>query len=110
MGKNHLGEFEEVVMLTVALLGKQAYGYGIIEELERRMIRSVTLGAMQTVLKRLEEKGYLQSEFGEATTARGGRRRRYYHLTNAGISLLEETQEQRMGLWNDVLKLGFSRS
>ncbi|MEM7549515.1 MAG: helix-turn-helix transcriptional regulator [Bacteroidota bacterium] len=108
MGKYHLGEFEEIVMLTVALLGKKAYGFSIIEEIETRMNRSVSIGAMQTVLKRLEDKGYLISEFGEATTSRGGRRRRYYHLTNTGISVLEETQERRMGLWNAVQKLGFN--
>ena len=108
MGKHHLGEFEEIVMLTVALLGKRAYGFGIIEEIETRMNRSVSIGAMQTVLKRLEEKGYMESEFGEATTSRGGRRRRYYSLTNAGISVLEKTQDQRMNLWNDVLELGFN--
>lgn len=108
MGKHHLGEFEEIVMLTVALLGKKAYGFGIIEEIENRMNRSVSIGAMQIVLKRLEDKGYLESEFGEATTSRGGRRRRYYHLTNTGVSVLEETKEQRMGLWNAVQKLGFN--
>lgn len=108
MGKHHLGEFEEIVMLTVALLGKKAYGFGIIEEIEMRMNRSVSIGAMQTVLKRLEDKGYLESEFGEATTSRGGRRRRYYHLTNTGVAILEETQEQRMDLWNAVQKLGFN--
>ncbi len=107
MGKNHLGEFEEIVMLTVTLLGKQAYGFSIIEEIEDRMNRSVSIGAMQTVLKRLEDKGYMESEFGEATTSRGGRRRRYYRLTNTGVSVLQKTQEQRMGLWNDVLKVGF---
>ena len=108
MGKHHLGEFEEVVMLTVALLGKKAYGFGIIEEIESRMDRTVSIGAMQTVLKRLEEKGYLKSEFGEATTSRGGRRRRYYRLTNSGITVLEETQAQRMDLWNAVRKIGFN--
>ena len=110
MGKNHLGEFEEVVMLTVALLKEKAYGFGIIEEIENRMNRSVSIGAMQTVLKRLEDKGYLISEFGEATTSRGGRRRRYYRLTNIGVNILEETQEQRMELWNEVLKVGLSNA
>ncbi len=107
MGKHHLGEFEEIVMLTVALLGNEAYGFAVIEEIETRMNRTVSIGALQTVLKRLEEKNYLISEFGEATTSRGGRRRRYYQLTNTGITILEETQEQRMGLWKAVRKLGF---
>lgn len=107
MGKYHLGEFEEIVMMTVALLRDKAYGFAIIEEIETRMKRHVTIGAMQVVLKRLEEKGYLYSEFGEATTARGGRRRKYYHLSQSGITILEETQKQRSELWNAVRKLGY---
>jgi len=110
MGKHHLGEFEEIVMLTIALLGDRAYGFSVIEEIETRMNRSVSIGAMQTVLKRLEEKTYLKSEFGEATTSRGGRRRRYYHLTNLGINVLEATKEQRMSLWNAAQELGFNNS
>lgn len=109
MGKHHLGEFEEVVMLTVAILAKEAYGFGIIEEIETRLSRTVSIGALQTVLKRLEEKGYLESQFGEATTVRGGRRRRYYHLTSTGISTLNETKEQRMGLWNAIPNLGLKQ-
>lgn len=105
MGRYHLGEFEEIVMLTVTLLGEKAYGFGIIEEMKARMNRTVSIGAMQTVLKRLENKGYLQSEFGEATTARGGRRRKYYRMTNAGAIILKETKEQRMGLWNAIGQL-----
>ena len=48
MGKNHLGELEELVMLTVALLREKAYGFGIIEELETRMNRSVCIAPMLT--------------------------------------------------------------
>jgi len=105
MGKHHLGEFEEIVMLTVTILENKAYGFAIIEEIETRMQRSVSIGALQTVLKRLEDKGYLESEFGEATTVRGGRRRRYYHLTSSGTSILEKTNEQRMNLWNAIRNL-----
>ena len=110
MGKYHLGEFEEIVMLTVGILEGKAYGFAIIEEIENRLNRPVSIGALQTVLKRLEQKGYLDSRFGEATAVRGGRRRRYYHLTSAGIAILEETKEQRMGLWNALPNLGLNKT
>ena len=102
MGKHHLGEFEEIVMLTVAILQDEAYGFGIIEEMENRLKRSVSIGALQTVLKRLEKKGYLKSALGEATAVRGGKRKRFYHLTSAGKEMLQDTKEQRLGLWNAV--------
>ena len=75
MGKYQLGEFEEVVMLTVAILQGDAYGISIIEEMEKRLDRKVSIGSLQTVLRRLEKKGYLKSEFGEATAVRGGKRK-----------------------------------
>jgi len=102
MGKHHLGEFEEIVMLTVAILHGDAYGFAIIEEMEKRLNRSVSIGALQTVLKRLEKKDYLTSEMGEATAVRGGKRKRFYHLTAAGKAILRDTKEQRMGLWSAV--------
>jgi DNA-binding PadR family transcriptional regulator len=102
MGKHQLGEFEEVVMLTVAILTDDAYGFAIIEEMEKRLNRKVSIGALQTVLRRLEKKGYLTSEMGEATAVRGGKRKRFFHLTSAGKNVLQETKEQRLGLWNAV--------
>ncbi len=102
MGKNQLGEFEEVVMLTMAILQGDAYGIAIIEEIEQRLNRKVSIGSLQTVLRRLEKKGYLQSEFGEATAVRGGKRKRFFSLTQHGQSVLRETKEQRLGLWNAI--------
>ena len=102
MGKHQLGEFEEVVMLTVAILTDDAYGFAIIEEMEERLNRKVSIGALQTVLRRLEKKGYLSSEMGEATKVRGGKRKRFFHLTSVGKNILQETKEQRLGLWNAV--------
>ena len=102
MGKNNLGEFEEIVMLTVAILHGEAYGVAIIEEMETRLNRSVSIGSLQTVLKRLEDKGYLQSELGEATKVRGGKRKRFFTVTNLGKETLKAAKEQRMGLWNAI--------
>lgn len=102
MGKHHLGEFEEIVMLTVAILHGEAYGVSIIEEIETRLDRSVSMGALQTVLKRLEDKGYLSSELGEATSVRGGKRKRFFTVTNLGKDMLKTAKEQRLGLWNAI--------
>lgn len=102
MSKYQLGEFEEVVLLTVAILNGEAYGVSVIEEIERRLKRKVSLGAMQTSLRRLEEKGFLKSELGEATKMRGGKRKRYFSLTNFGKKALRESKEQRLGLWSAV--------
>ena len=102
MSKHHLGEFEEIVMLTVAILHGKAYGVAIIDEIQERLNRKVSIGSLQTVLRRLEEKGYLTSEFGEATQERGGKRKRFFTVTNYGMKILQETKEQRVGLWNAI--------
>ncbi len=105
MSKHHLGEFEEIVMLTVAILYDEAYGIAIIDEMEDRLGRKVSIGALQTVLRRLEKKGYLDSRFGEATKVRGGKRKRYFTITAFGKKVLTDVKEQRMGLWNAVPEL-----
>ena len=61
MKKYQLGEFEEIVLLTVGVLYDEAYGVSIKNEIETRLKRNVSVGALQTALKRLEEKGYLKS-------------------------------------------------
>ena len=103
MRKTYLGELEEVVLLTVALLYKdQAYGVAITEKLIELTGREISISAVHATLHRLEEKGFLKSEFGEATKVRGGKRKRYFHLTNVGKKALKEAKEQRLGLWNSV--------
>ncbi|RKQ42644.1 PadR family transcriptional regulator [Roseivirga pacifica] len=108
MGKNHLGEFEEIVLLTVAILHGEAYGVAIIDEMESRLNRSVSIGSLQTVLRRLEDKGYLSSEFGEATSVRGGKRKRFFSVTTAGKKVLREAKEQRMNLWNAIPEIALT--
>lgn len=102
MSKYQLGEFEEIVLLTVAILRGEAYGVAIIDEIQKRLKRSVSMGAMQTSLRRLEDKGMLKSEFGEATNVRGGKRKRFFSLTALGKKALKESREQRLALWQAV--------
>jgi hypothetical protein len=74
-----LGEFEELVLLTVALLLKEAYSVAVLEEMERRMERPMSIGNVHRTLQRLEEKGLINSRFGEASAGRGGRRKRLFY-------------------------------
>lgn len=110
MNRHQLGEFEEIVMLTVGILYQQAYGVAIIDEIEHRLNRKVSIGALQTVLRRLEGKGYLTSEFGEASNVRGGKRKRYFSLTTLGSRILRETQEQRVQLFKAIPRIAFPKS
>lgn len=107
MSRHQLGEFEEIVMLTVGILYQNAYGVAIIDEMQQRLGRKVSIGALQTVLRRLEDKGYLSSELGEATRVRGGKRKRYYTLTTFGSRALGETQEQRAEMFKAIPKVAF---
>ena len=107
MSKHRLGELEEIVLLTVAILYGKAYGIAIANEMEERIGRKISIGSLQIVLRRLEDKGYLVSEFGEATKIRGGKRKRYFTLTNFGKQTLEEARDQRMSLWDAIPKIAF---
>jgi len=108
MSQYHIGEFEEVVLLTVAVLFNQAYGIAIIDEMEIRLNRKVSIGALQTVLRRLEDKGLLTSMFGEATKVRGGKRKRYFTVTPEGQKVLNDVKNQRLALWNAIPEIAFN--
>ncbi|MEL6657062.1 MAG: helix-turn-helix transcriptional regulator [Bacteroidota bacterium] len=107
MSKHHLGEFEELVLLTVAVLYGEAYGVSILNEMESRLNRGVSIGSLRTVLNRLEKKGYLTSRFGESTAMRGGKRKRYFLVSKYGQKALQETREQRQQLWDAIPKIAF---
>jgi PadR family transcriptional regulator, regulatory protein PadR len=102
MKKTKLGEFEELVLLTVAALQKDAYGVEIKRELEERIKEKLSVGSIQSALKRMEDKGFLTSEFGEATQKRGGKRKRIYTTTSHGHNILAEMKAIRAGLWDAI--------
>jgi DNA-binding PadR family transcriptional regulator len=110
VSRHQLGEFEEIVLLAVGILYKEAYGVAIIDEIESRLNRKVSVGALQTVLRRLEGKGYLVSELGEATNVRGGKAKRYFSLTALGSRVLRETQEQRKEMFKAIPRMAFPKS
>ena len=97
-----LGELEELVLLTAAALGEEAYGVAIVAEIKATTGREMNIGAIHTVLRRLENKGFLSSRLGGATTQRGGRRKRIYTLTQAGQVTLDQTYEIRSSLYKRI--------
>ena len=102
MRRNYLGEFEEIVLLTVAVLGNGAYGVSITNELDEQSGRSVSLSAVHAALHRLEEKGMLSSYLGDATAERGGRRKRLFSVTAQGSQILHEIRSVRERLWSAI--------
>ena len=101
-GRQHLGEFEHIVLLAVLRLGEDAYGVPIGLEIERRTGRSLTAGALYRTLDRLEAKDYLTSWFGDPTPERGGRSRRYFKARPLGIRALRASREALAAMWDGV--------
>jgi PadR family transcriptional regulator, regulatory protein PadR len=97
-----LGEFEQLVLLAVARLGEDGYGTTIRRELERRASRAVTVGALYATLERLELKGLVRTREGEPTARRGGRAKRYYALTAAGVAALQDARRALERMWEGL--------
>jgi PadR family transcriptional regulator PadR len=108
MSKAYLGEFEELVLTMVGILQDDAYGNAIVNEIKGRVGREVNLSAVHVTLYRLEDKGFVRSSMGGATNARGGRRKRIFQITNAGLAMLKALKEARMDLWKLVPQLKMS--
>lgn len=107
MKGTQLGEFEELVLLTIALLYDDAYSVAVVEELGWRLERPMSLGAVHRTMQRLEEKGLVASRFGQATAERGGRRKRLFTVTMAGEQALQELRRIRQELWSGIPKTAF---
>ncbi len=97
-----LGEFEHIVLLTVARLGEVAYGVAIRTEIEDRTGRPVAIGSVYAALDRMERKGYLGSDVGDPTPVRGGRAKRFYTLEPPGAEAVSRSRRVLDGLWDGL--------
>ncbi len=102
MNENNVGEFEELVLLTVLILQEEAYILKIQQELLSQANRKTAMGALHVTLGRLEKKGFLTSELGGATASRGGRRKRVYQLTAAGKTVIHQIRSTRNSMWDQA--------
>ena len=107
MNKEYLGEFEELVLTMVGILREEAYGNAIVNEIKERLGRESNLSAVHVTLYRLEDKGLIKSKMGGATNSRGGRRKRIFTVTNAGLAMLKTMKEARMDLWKLIPQLKY---
>ncbi len=108
--KGYLGEFEELVLLTIAVLGDKAYGVALKENIEERTNRNLSIGALHSTITRLEEKGFVESWLGGATNERGGRRKRFFKVTQTGKVGLHNMKSLRDELWkNAKVELAFDK-
>ncbi len=102
MAREALGEFEHLVMLAILRLGPNAYGVPIVTEIEDRADRPAARAAVYIALRRLEAKGLIKSRLADPTPERGGRAKRYYKLTAAGVRQLRDTRQAFTRMWEGL--------
>ena len=102
-----LGEFEELVLLTVAAQHDEAYGVSIKESLEERLGKKINISAIHVALKRMDEKGFVNARFGGITQNRGGRRKKFYVITVQGKRVLDRQYEIRTSIYQQIPKISF---
>ena len=100
-----LGEMELMVLLAVSRLGDEAYGVPISRELLNLAGREVALGSIYAALERLESKELVTSALGDPTPERGGRAKRYFQITAAGVDMIRATRAALTNLWSGVAAL-----
>ncbi len=102
MGRNFLGEFEQIVLLAMARAGEGAYAVSIHDEILQTTGRSVSIPAVYVTLSRLEKKGLVTSWMGEPSPTRGGRAKRYFKLSDKGRAALETSRTVLDRLWDGL--------
>ncbi len=102
-----LGEFEELVLLTVAAQHDEAYGVSIKESLEKQLDKTINISAIHVALKRMSEKGFVDARFGGITQDRGGRRKKFYVITAFGKQMLDRQYEIRSSLYHRIPNISF---
>lgn len=93
-----LGEFEQIVLMSIVRLEHEAYGATIRRDIETRTARRLSISAVYTTLDRLEQKGLVRSWIGEPTAERGGRRRKHFALETAGARALKAAHRDYMAM------------
>ena len=107
MKKYQLGEFEELVIMTIGILNNEAYGVSVQREMQSRLGRTISMGAIHAALVRMEDKGYLRSYVGDSTPDRAGRPKRCFEITALGKKALTHSKSVRDQFWNAIPKTVF---
>jgi len=97
-----LGLFEQAVLVAVLHLRGDGYGRTILTDVQERLGREVTASAVYATLDRLEGKGLATSREGEATPERGGRAKRHFSITAAGVRSLHDARHATSSVWRGI--------
>jgi DNA-binding PadR family transcriptional regulator len=108
--RGYLGEFELMILLAVVHLGDEAYGVPISRELEKHRGRDVSVGSVYAALERLESKGLVSSSLGDPTPERGGKAKRYFRVTKAGLGQMQATRRVLSKMWQRLPELKEERT
>lgn len=108
--RSYLGELELMILLAVIHLGDDAYGVPISRELEQQRGREVSVGSVYASLERMETKGLVTSSLGDPTPERGGKARRYFRITKAGLRQLAATRQVLEKMWQELPQLKGERA
>ena len=100
----YLSQREEQILLAIGYLRKDAYLVAIRKHLSSIIGKELSIGAVHIPLRRIEKQGLIAASFGESTAVRGGRRKKIYRLTSAGLAALKENKKVSDRLWTDYLK------
>jgi PadR family transcriptional regulator, regulatory protein PadR len=98
----YLGHFELMVLLALMRLGDDAYGVSMAQELEEQTGREVVIASVYATLERLEDRGLVSSSLGDATPERGGRAKRYFRITGAGLREVRDARRSLISLWKGL--------
>ena len=102
---DHIGDLELLVMLALIRLGEDAYGVTIGREIEQKGKRTAALASVYSVLERLERRGWVRSELGEATPERGGRAKRHFRVTAQGLKEVRRARVSFINMWQGLPEL-----
>ena len=108
--RSYLGEFELMILLAVLHLGEEAYGVPISRQIEQLRGRNVSVGSVYAALERLESKGLVASSLGGPTPERGGKAKRYFRVTQAGLRQVHDTRRVLSELWHTLPELKADRA
>ena len=103
--RSQLGEFELIVLLALLRVGESAYGVPIARVIEEITGREAAVGSVYAALERLEQKGMVSSSLGDPTPERGGRAKRYFRVTRAGLQQARKTRKALVALWRGLPQL-----
>ncbi|MCB0610906.1 MAG: PadR family transcriptional regulator [Lewinellaceae bacterium] len=104
---DRLGHLEEMILFMVMLVHEEAYGITVRDAFTEQYGQDISLSAVHTVLRRLEEKGFTASRMGGSSQERGGRRKRLYQVTRYGYKMITQIQDERTRIWELLPKLNF---